>query len=69
MELVDSLREVKTIPKKLFLYVYLILPVLLFVALVDMFYFDFWLRPYMGIEAILLHSLFLFLTCRTLLRA
>lgn len=60
MELVDSLRESKTIPKKLFLYVYLILPVLLFVALADMFYFDYWLRPYMGIEAILL-PLFIFI--------
>lgn len=53
-------QEVKSIPKKLFLYVYLILPVLLLVVLADMFYFDSWLRPYMGIEAILL-PLFIFI--------
>lgn len=53
-------KEIQTIPKKLFLYVYLILPILLLVVLADMFYFDSWLRPYMGIEAILL-PLFIFI--------
>ena len=53
-------KELHTIPRKLFLYVYLILPVLLLVFLVDTFYFNSALRPYTGIEAITL-PLFIFI--------
>lgn len=42
------------ISKKLLLAVYLIVPLLLLIVLVDLFYFDAALRPYMGVEALYL---------------
>jgi hypothetical protein len=53
-------KEIKTIPRKLFFYVYLILPILTGLVLLDIFYFDFAMKPYLGIETILL-PLFVFI--------
>lgn len=52
--------EPQSIPKKLFLYVYLIVPILLIIALADIFYFDSVLLPYSGINGLLL-PLFIFI--------
>ena len=49
-----------TIPRKLLLYVYLIVPLLLAIVLADMFLFDHFLQPYVGIDA-LFFPLFLLL--------
>jgi hypothetical protein len=49
----------KRIPKRLLLSVYLILPALLGVVLVDYYVYDATLQPYMGVEALLL-PVFLF---------
>tara|TARA_B100000508_G_C11459098_1_gene278263 strand:- start:319 stop:1311 length:993 start_codon:yes stop_codon:yes gene_type:complete len=48
------------IPKRLLLSVYLIVPTLVAIVLIDIFYFDATLRPYMGVEALLLPA-FIFL--------
>ena len=47
-------KSIMTIPRRLLVLVYLILPVLLLVVLSDIFYFNSKLLPYMGIEALLL---------------
>lgn len=46
--------EAMVIPKKYLLYLFLILPVLLIIFLVDIFYLDYYLFPYVGVEGLLL---------------
>ncbi len=57
---ITAAETMMTIPRKLLLSVYLIIPVLLGIVLADMFLFDHFLQPYVGIDA-LFFPLFLLL--------
>lgn len=56
----ENKKEIQTIPRSIFLYAYLILPLLFFIVVADIFFLNSKLLPHLGINALLL-PLFIFI--------
>jgi hypothetical protein len=50
----DPDSALQAIPRKMFLLVYLIVPVLITIVIIDSLYFEAALRPYLGLQAVLI---------------